>query len=170
MEVWDKLEQGVLKVEGETVSLDVGTNNVRGTERVPRSWPGDVGWRNKRVRRLLFEKRAAGLVTCELKPMSFLDVALYLWAIHSACLRLCTHGHHVHGIQTQTGISHLRKNGYHILRSFSTILDMTYACAMREIPVPCPTPSWDRYRDPTLKDRWPTPQEALDQGSNHRQG
>jgi hypothetical protein len=152
------------------VILDIGTNDVRGTGRVPQSRPGNVGWRYERVGRLLFEKRAVGLVVCELKPMSFMDVAPYLWAIHSACLRLRTHRHGVHGVQTQTCVSHLRKDGYHILPSFSTILDMTYACAIRGILVPCPTPSWDRNQDPGLMDRWPTPREAQGRGNSHGRG
>ena len=171
MEVWDKLERGVLKVEGETVILNVGTNDVRGTKRVPQSCPDDVGWRFERVGGFLFEKGAVGLVACELKPMSFMDVVPYSWAIHHACLRLRTRGHRVHGVQTQTGVSHLREeDGYHIERSFSTILDRTYACAIRGIPVPCPTPTWDMGRDPGLRNRWPTPREAQDQGNSHRLG
>jgi hypothetical protein len=157
MKVWDKLEREVLQVEGETVILDIGTNDVQGTGRVPQSGPGDVGWRYERVGRLLFEKGAVGLVACEMKPMSFMDVAPYLWVIRSACLMLRTHGHHVHGCTTQTCVSHLRKDGYHILPSFSTVLDMTYACAIRGILVPCPAPSWDRGQDPALRDKWPTP-------------
>ena len=169
MEVRDKLERGVLQVEGETVILDVGTNDVRGTGRVPQSGSGDVGWRYERVGRLLFEKGAVGLVACKLKPMSFMDVAPYSWAIHSACLRLRTHGHRVHGCTTQTCVSHLRKDGYHILPSFSTVLNMTYACAIRGIPVPCPA-TWERGQDPALKDRWPTPWEAQGRGKNHGHG
>jgi hypothetical protein len=119
------------------------------------------------VGQLWFEKGAVGLVACELKPMSFMDVAPYSWAIHSACLRLRTHEDHVHGAHTQTCVSHLRKDGYHILPSFSTVLDMTYACAIRGIPVPCPTSSWNRNQDPGLKDRGPTPWEAQDRGKNH---
>ena len=170
VEACDKLERGGLDVDGRVVILDVSTNDVRGTPRVPRARPDEVGQRFERVARLLFEKGAVGVVGCEVKPMNFMDVTPYSWAIHSACLRLRTHGHRVYGCQTQTGVSHLKKDGFHILPSFSTVLDRTYACAIMGVPVPCPTPSWDRYRDVNLRGEWPTPREAQGQGSSHGHG
>jgi hypothetical protein len=56
---------------------------------------------------------------CEVKPMNFMDVNPYSNAIHSASLRMRAQGHQVQGIQTQTGVSHLKKDGFHILPSFS---------------------------------------------------
>jgi hypothetical protein len=100
METWDKVERGVLKVEGKTVILDVSTKDVRGTKRVPRSRPDEVGRRFEGVARLLLDKSAVRVVGCEVKPMNFMDVTPYSWAIHSACLWLRTLGHQVHGCQT----------------------------------------------------------------------
>jgi hypothetical protein len=119
---------------------------------------------------LLLEKGAVGVCVCEVKPMNFMDVTPYSKAIHSASLRMRAQGHQVQGMQTQTGVSHLKKDGFHILPSFAGVLDRTYACAVIGVPVPCPTPSWDRYRDPSLKDRWPIPWEAQGQGNSHGRG
>ena len=167
VEACDKLERGGLDVDVRAVILDVSTNDVRGTPRVPRAWPDEVDQRFERVVRLLLKRGAVGVVGCEVKPMKFMDVTPYSWAIHCACLRLRTHGHRVHGCQTQTGVSHLGKDGFHISPSFSMVLDRTYVCAIMGVPVPCPTPSWDRYRDMDLRGEWPTPREAQGWGSSH---
>ena len=170
MEAYDKLGRGGLKVEGEAVLLDVSTNDVRGTARVPRTRPDEVAARFERVARLLLEKGAVGVCVCEVKPMNFMDVTPYSNAIHSACLRMRAQGHQVQGMETQIGVSNLMKDGFHIMPSFAGVLDKTYACAVVGVPVSCPTPSWDRYRDPSLKDRWPTPREAQGQGNSHGRG
>ena len=170
MEVCGRLERGGLDVCGRAVILDVGTNDVRGTAGVPWVRPGEVGERFEMVARLLLEKGAVGVVGCEVKPMKFMDVTPYSRAIHTACLRLRAHGHRVHGCQTQTGVSHLGKDGYHILPSFAGVLDRTYACAIMGVPVPCPTPSWDKYRGVELGGGWPTPREAQGQGNRHGRG
>jgi hypothetical protein len=170
MEAYGKLGRGSLKVEGEAVLLEVSTNDVRGTERVLQTWPHEVAGRFERVARLLLEKGAVGVCVCEVKPMNYMDVATYSNAIHSASLRMRAQGHQVQGMQTQTGVSHLKKDGFHILPSFSGVLDRTYPCAVIGVPVLCPTPSWDRYQNPRLKDRWPTPREVQGQENSHGRG
>ena len=170
MEAYDRVGRGSLKVEGESVLLDVSTNDVRGTERTPRTRPEEVAWRFEKVARLLLEKGALEVCMCEVKPMSFMDVDPYCNAISDVCLRMRDQGHRVHGVNTQTGVSHLKRDGFHILPSFSGVLARTYACAITGVRVSCPNPPWDRYRDPTLRDRWPTPREAQDQGNSHGRG
>ena len=161
----DKLAQGALKVDGAVVVLDVGTNDVRGTNRMARMEPDGYARRYGEVVRLLIEKGAVGVVGCELKCMAFMDVTPYSNAIHSLCAGLG-----IPGVRTQIGISHLAKDGYHILPSCVTMLAKTYACAIMGVRVPCPPPAWDRYRDPNLRGRWPTPREARDQGNRHGRG
>jgi hypothetical protein len=117
---------------------------------------GEVVWRLK-------EKGAVEVVGCELKCMAFMNVTPYSNAIHSLCVGLDT-------VKTQIGISHLAKDGYHILPSCITMLAKTYACAIMGVCVPCPLPACDSYRDPNLRGRWPTPQEARDQGNRHGLG
>jgi len=92
METYDKLGRGDLKVEGEAVLLDVSTNDMQGTKRVPRTRPDKVATRFERVARLLLEKGAMGVFVCEVKPMNFMDVTPYSNAIHSACLRMRAQG------------------------------------------------------------------------------
>jgi hypothetical protein len=167
MEAYDRVGHGSLKVEGESVLLDVSTNNVQGTKRTPWTWPEEVAWRLEKVVQLLLEKGALRVCMCKFKPMSFMDVDPYCNTISDICLRMSDLGHRVHGVNTQTGISHLKRDGFHILLSFSVVLERTYACAITKVRVPCPNPPWDRYRDPTLRDRWLTSWEAQDQGSSH---
>jgi hypothetical protein len=160
-----KLTGGLLDVDGARVVLDVGTNDVRGTDRMARIEPDAFARRYGEVVRLLKEKGAVEVVACELKCMGFMDVTPYSNAIHSLSLRL-----DIRGCKTQIGISHLGKDGYHILPSCFTMLAKTYACAIMGVHVPCPPPAWDRYRDPNLRGRWPTPREARDQGNSHGRG
>jgi hypothetical protein len=84
-EAYDKLGRGSLIVEGESVLLDVSTNNVRGTERTPRTRPERVAWRFEKVARLLLEKGASEVCMCKVKPMSFMDVDQYCHMSEDAC-------------------------------------------------------------------------------------
>jgi hypothetical protein len=78
----------------------------------------------------LLEKGALEVCMCKVKPMNFMDVNPYCNAISDVCLRMHTQGHHVHGVNTQTGVSHLKRDGFHILPSFSMLLEKTYTCAI----------------------------------------
>ena len=113
--------------------------------------PDEVAWRYERVVWLLKQKGAVEVVCCEVKSMRLMDVTPYSNALHSLCLRLG-----IPGCATQIGVSHLGRDGFHILPSCLTILDRTYACAIMGVPVPCPPPAEDRYRDPGLRGEWPT--------------
>ena len=144
--VYERLQRGALKVDGAVVILDVTTNDVRGTTAMAQVEPDEVAWRYERVVRLLKQKGAVEVVCCEVKSMRFMDVTPYSNALHSLCLRLG-----IPGCATQIGVSHLGQDGFHILPSCLTILDRTYACAIMGVPVPCPPPAEDRYRDPGLR-------------------
>jgi hypothetical protein len=140
-----KLTGGVLKVDGTMLVLDVGTNYVRGTNRMARMEPDQFARRYSEMVWLLKEKGMVEVIGCELKCMAFMDVTPYSNAIHSLCVRL-----DILGVKTQIGISHLAKNGYNILPSCIMMLAKTYACAIMGVLVPFPPPAWDRYRDPNL--------------------
>jgi hypothetical protein len=134
-------------VKGAVVLLDVGTNDVRGTRATARASPEVVADRIGKTIRALKEKGARAVIICEIKPMAFMDVRPYCHAIHLQCLE----HRDVFGCETQTGVSHLKEDGYHIQPSFLGVLDLTYACALMGVPVPCLTPETDRW---AIKTQW----------------
>ena len=121
----EKLKKGALSIAGAMVILDVGTNDVRGTNRAAQLEQNVFRQRYEGVIRLLREKGAGGVVGCELKGMSFMDVQPYSNVIHSLCVKLG-----IRGVRTRIGISHLAQDGYHILPSCLGVLAQTYALAI----------------------------------------
>ena len=79
---------------------------------------------------------AAAVVVCQVKPMELGDVSPYNELL-SDYLRGQRGGF---GCSTQIRLGHLRSDGYHVNPQFDSIIDKTYACAIRGIPVHDPTP------------------------------
>ena len=127
-------------VRGAIVILDTLTNNVRGTKTRKADSPRELVNRVARVRGLLYSAGAVKVVTCQVKPMTLVDVRPYNGLLHEF---LCGQPDGGPGCETQIRMSDLKPsvdgNGFHILPECETILDRTYACAIRNVPVPCPT-------------------------------
>ena len=46
-----------------------------------------------------------------------------------------------YGIATQIRLDFLKNDGYHVGDRFVSVIYKGYACALRGVPVPCPTPT-----------------------------
>ena len=92
------------------------------------------------LRRLLMARGATGVVVCQLKPMETTDVTAYNQRLHNYLLNERRHGRDGYGCGTQIRLEQLKADGYHVQTQFYGIIDRTYACAIRGINVPCPTP------------------------------
>ena len=77
------------------------------------------------------------MVVCQLKPMAVVDVRPYNEVL-SNYLTACGPGGF--GCLTQIRMEFLKPDGFHVHQRYCTVIDRTYACAIRGIPVPCPTP------------------------------
>ena len=89
------------------------------------------------------------VVVCQAKPMQTVDVTPYNELL-SDYLSAQRGGY---GCQTQIRLGHLRSDGFHVLPQFDSIIDKTYACAIRGILVPDPTPIGEFLPD-HLRRRW----------------
>ena len=149
-EAYNKVDRGLIDVRGAYVVLDNLTNDVRGSavrKRPPLS-PPELTTKVARLREKLIAAGAADIVVCEIKPMEMTDVTP-----HNACINdFLKSQHRGFGCRTQIRISDLR-DGFHVLPQFDSVIDRTYACAIRGVPVPCPTLPKDFI--PTLvRRRW----------------
>ena len=85
---------------------------------------------------------AEAVVVCQIKPMQLTDVRPF-----NALLHEYLRGVGGFGCQTQVRMEFLKKDGYHVLPQFDSVIDRTYACALQGVPVPCPTPEEDFVPD-----------------------
>ena len=83
---------------------------------------------------------AEAVVICQIKPMRMMDVRPHNAMLHEYLLGLGGTGY---GCRTQIRMEFLKKDGFHILPQFDSVLDRTYACGLMNVPVPCPTPDDD---------------------------
>ena len=116
--------------------------------------PRELVNRVAKVRGLLYSAGAVKVVTCQIKPMTLIDVRPYNGLLHEF---LCFQPDGGPGCETQIRMTDLKPsgdgNGFHILPECETILDRTYACAIRDVPVPCPTPLED-FTPLHVRRRW----------------
>ena len=83
---------------------------------------------------------AAAVVICQIKPMQLKDVTPFNELLNEY---LCAQGGTGYGSRTQIRMNYLRHDGYHVLPDYLSVLDKQYACALLNVPVPCPTPLED---------------------------
>jgi hypothetical protein len=140
-EVFEKVGDERIKVEGAEVILDVSTNDVRGTRGLPRVTPEEVSDRVWKVVATLKEKGASGVTVCETKPMKLMDVTPYSNLLQQRCRE-----RKVGWCPTQLAVDNLKEDGYHVLPSFLQVLDATYACIVMGVQVPNPTPNFWKWR------------------------
>ena len=79
---------------------------------------------------------AAAIVTCQIKPMQIDDVSPYNNAL-SEYLKAQRGGY---GCSTQIRLGFLKPDGYHVRPQYDSVIDKTYACAVRGVHVIDPTP------------------------------
>ena len=140
-----------INVEGAIVVLDCMTNEARGmgTRRAisPHELVSHVACLSERLR----VAGASATIICEIKPMEVVDVSPYNALLNEYLLT--EGGDRNFGCRTQTRLDHLKRDGYHLLPQYQTILDRTYACALLGIHVPCPTP-FEEFTPFHVRRRW----------------
>ena len=115
------------------VLVDNLTNNIRGTWRQKADSPEGLVWKLDELRRAM--PGADAIIVCEAKPMQLKNVMVYNQLLHDY---ICDQPG-MFGCRTQIRMEFL-KDGFHVLPEYGSVLDRTYACALRAIDVPCPTP------------------------------
>ena len=138
--------------------VDTLTNNIRGTKSRAADSPEKLVARLATVRETLYATGAATVVICQVKPMKNVDVSPYNRLLHDF---LCFQPDGGPECETQIQMADIKPgsdesgNGFHIQPECVAILDRTYACAIRNVPVPCPTP-FDEFVPLHVRQRWET--------------
>ena len=115
------------------------TNDVRDTRARQGVTPMELADKLTILLDLLESRGALTATVCQLKPMRHVNVTPYNHAMHHEIVNRPG----VFGCDTQIRMGSLARDGYHVLRAFSPIIDKTYACAVLSLPVPSPTPFFD---------------------------
>ena len=92
---------------------------------------------------------AAAVVICQAKPMQVTDVTPYNDLLSEY---LCAQEQGF-GCKTQIRLTYLKPDGYHVRPQLESIIDTTYACAIKGVPIVDPTPLDDFLPD-HLRHRW----------------
>ena len=133
------VEKGELSVDGAIVVLDCLGNDARDTRQAPKLSPDEHVKKLDELRKKLWEKGAANIVVCSVKPTQRADVSQYADRVHRY-LQSMREEDGGHGIHSQVRLKHLRGDGLHLQPRFFYVLQKTYACAILGINVPNPTP------------------------------
>ena len=136
-----RVDRGAIDVRGAIVIIDCLTNDIRGTRLRPSVSPQQLVCGVDRLRRVLKMAGAKAAVVCQVKPMRLGDVSPYNDHL-SDYLRGQKWGF---SCRTQIRLSYLKPDGYHVRPQYDSIIDKTYACAIRGIPVIDPTPPLNLY-------------------------
>ena len=149
---WNLVNSGKINVQGAIVVLDCMTNDARGTTTRRAVSPHELV---SHVACLIERLRAAGAastIVCEIKPMEIVDVSPYNVLLNEYLL---TEGgsESSYGCRTQIRLDYLKRDGYHLLPQYESILDRTYACALMGVHVPCPTP-FEEFTPFHVRRRW----------------
>ena len=148
-EALQRFDRGAIDVRGAVVIVDNLTNDVRGTRMRPSLTPQELVRGIDRLRGTLKTAGAVAVVVCQIKPMQLGDVTPYNEAL-SNYLRAQRWGY---GCQTQVRLSYLRPDGYHVKPQYDSLIDRTYAYAIKGVPVIDPTPL-DEFVPDHLRRRW----------------
>ena len=130
-------------IRGAYVILDCLTNNIRHG-----FTPAELTYEVARVRGILKAKGAADIVVCEIKPMAKIDVTPYNMELNDFLKSV-----NGFGCNTQIRVWDLKEDGVHVKPDFGSVIDRTYACAIRGVPVPCPTPP-EAFISLEIRRRW----------------
>ena len=149
-DAFHRIKRGEIKVRDAYVVIDNLTNNIRGNWRMQGESPEQVVDGVARLRDLILSLSAAAVVVCEVKPMGMIDVRPFNSRLHHF---LSTCGTNGYGCNTQIRMEFLAPDGFHVNKKFATVLDRTYACALRGTPVPCPLVD-DDFVPPFYRRSW----------------
>ena len=142
-----------MDVRGSLVVLDNLTNNARGTHGRRADSPLELVHNLAKLRGRLKAAGAGDTIVCQIKPMTHINVCPNNVALNDF-LNSQVGGF---GIPTQVRMRDIkvdpRGNGFHVLPEIVSVLDRTYACAIRGLPVPCPTPMED-FLPEQIRRRW----------------
>ena len=140
---------GKLNVRGATGIVDNLTNDIRGTRLRPAVSPPELVRNVDRLRGRLKSEGATDVVVCQAKPMQTADVTPHNQQL-SEYLRGQVRGY---GCRTQIRLEYLKSDGFHIRPQFDSVIDKTYACAIRGVSVPSPTPP-NEFVPISVRRRW----------------
>ena len=144
-----RVDRSDIDVREAVVIVDNLTNDIRGTTVWPSLSPrGLAHWVDK-LRGRMKMVGVATIVVCQAKPMQVADVTSYNNLLSQY---LCTQDQGF-GCKTQIRLTYLKLDGYHVRPQFDSIIDKTYACAIRGVPVINPTPL-DGFLPDHLRGRW----------------
>ena len=130
-----RVDRGEINARGANIVVDNLTNDVRGSRARPAVSPQELVRRVDALHGKLQAAGAAAVITCQIKPMQVMDVTP-----HNKLLSNFLRDRNAFGCLTQIRLSFLRNDGFHVRPQFDSTIDMTYACALRGVEVPCPTP------------------------------
>ena len=85
-EAYHRVRRGEIDVNGAVVVLDNITNDVRGTQRRTAATPEEVVFKIDKLHRALRAAGAEDIITCQIKPMLFVDVTPYNSALEDYLL------------------------------------------------------------------------------------
>ena len=148
-EAYQRVARGAIDVRDAVVIIDNLTNDIRGTRVRPSLSPNELLQRVERLREKIRTEGAFSVVVCQVKPMQTMDVTPYNGMLNDY-LSAKRWGF---GCQTQIRLNYLKANGFHVLPQFDSVIDRTYACAIRGVLVPDPTPL-EGFLPDYLRRRW----------------
>ena len=148
-EAIQRVDRGAINVRDAIVVVDTLTNDIRGTRLRPSLSPQELVRGVDRLRQVLKTAGAMAVVICQVKPMQLGDVTSHNDQI-TEYLKGQRWGF---GCRTQIRLGHLKPDGFHVKPQFDSIIDRTYACAIKGAPVLDPTPV-DQFVPDYLRRRW----------------
>jgi hypothetical protein len=146
--------QNILNNDGAHVIIDVTTNDLQGARALPRAAPEEVTDHVERLVAAVKEKAVVGVIICETKPMSIMNVTPLSDILHRRCQK-----QKVGWCQTQVKLEHMKEDGYHIRPPFLQIIDNTCACAVMWVRVPHPTLPYKKWKHQLREQEWPRMEE-----------
>ena len=147
-EASSKVRRGEIKVGEKVVMVDCLTNNVRKVKGRPQATPREVADKMDNLIDLLISRRAAAVVACEVKPQRYSNVRPFNETLHHLYL-----AKEARDCPTQVELQHLDRDGFHVKRECSDVIDKTYAYGIRESKVVADHHDERRVED--LRDRIP---------------
>ena len=148
-EAIQRVERGAIDVREAVVVVDNLTNDIRGTRLRPSLNPRELVNGVDKLRGVLKNAGATAAVICEVKPMQLGDVTPYNRHL-ADYLSAQKWGF---GCRTQIRLNYLKPDGFHVRPQFDSVIDRTYACAIRGIYVNDPTPA-EGFVPDYMRRRW----------------
>ena len=154
-----RVHRGAVNVRGAIVIIDNLTNDIRGTRLRPSLSPQELVRGVDKLRGMLRMAGAKAVIVCQVKPMTLGDVSPYNEQL-SEYLRSQRWGF---SCRTQIRLNYLKPDGFHIKPQYDSVVDRTYSCAIRGIPVFDPTPASEFVPD-HVRRRWQTEWPKVGEG------